>query len=109
MLAEQQSQSDAPFRSLAELRSAHATLMREARKDGGAANADRVADFIKRAQAAGAAIESQNDRDSAQGVLDYWVAWQFSSSRGSTASSTPPTLAEFVSSYAPVSKPDENP
>ena len=109
MLAEQQSQSDAPFRSLAELRSAHATLMREARKDGSAANADRVADFIKRAQAAGVAIESQNDRDSAQGVLDYWVAWQFSSSRGSTASSTPPTLAEFVSSYAPVSKPDENP
>jgi uncharacterized coiled-coil protein SlyX len=109
MLAEQQSQSDAPFRSLAELRSAHATLMREARKDGSAANADRIADFIKRAQAAGAAIESQNDRDSAQGVLDYWVAWQFSSSRGSTASSTPPTLAEFVSSFAPQSKPAENP
>jgi Novel STAND NTPase 1 len=110
MLMEQQNaQNDAPFRSLAELRSAHASLLREVRKDASAANAERVADFIRRAQAAGAFIDGQNDRDSAQGVLDYWAAWQFSLSTGSAASSTPPTLAEFVPSYAPVSKPDENP
>ena len=106
MLLEQQ--SDAPFRSLAELRSAHARLMRAARKDNGAASADRVADFIRQAQVAGAVIESQNDRESAQGVLDYWAAWQFSSSK-SAASATPPTLAEFVPSTPVQSKPFENP
>jgi hypothetical protein len=107
MLLEQQ--SDAPFRSLAELRSAHASLMRAARKDSGAASAERIADFIKQAQAAGAVIESQNDRESAQGVLDYWAAWQFSSSKSTTASATPPTLAEFVPSTPLQSKPSENP
>jgi hypothetical protein len=107
MLLEQQ--SDAPFRSLAELRSEHASLMRDARKDKSAASADRVADFIKRAQAAGAVIESENDRESAQGVLDYWAAWQFSSSKSTTASATPPTLAEFVPSTPLQSKPLENP
>jgi hypothetical protein len=106
MLLEQQ--SDAPFRSLAELRSVHAGLMREARKDKSAASADRVADFIKRAQAAGAVIENENDRESAQGVLDYWAAWQFSS-KSTTVSATPPTLAEFVPSTPLQSKPLENP
>lgn len=107
MLLEQE--SDAPFRSLAELRSVHARLMREARKDSSAVSADRVAAFIRRAQPAGAVIESPNDRESAQGVLDYWAAWQFSSNRSSTTSATPPTLAEFVPSTRPQSKPLENP
>jgi hypothetical protein len=106
---QEQVQSDAPFRSLAELRSVHASLMRAARKAGSAANAERVADFIRRAQAAGTMIENQNDRDSAQGVLDYWAAWQFSFGKGGGTSATPPTLADFVPSSAPQSKPAENP
>jgi uncharacterized coiled-coil protein SlyX len=110
MQAEQpQQQSDPPFGSLAELRSAHATLMREARKDGRAASATRVASFIRRAEAAGAGIENQNDRDSAQGLLDYWVAWQFSSDDRGSLLATPPTLAEFVPSSTPQSKPAGNP
>src|SRR5438445_13460659 len=107
MLLEQQ--SDAPFGSLAELRSAHASLLRQARKDTSSASADRVADFIRRAQAAGAVIESENDRESAQGVLDYWAAWQFSSIKNSAASATPATLAEFVPSTPVQAKPLENP
>jgi hypothetical protein len=105
----QQVKNDAPFRSLPELRSAHASLMRAVRKDGSAVNAERVADFLRLAQPTGAVIENQNDRDSAQGVLDYWAAWQFSLSKGGATSATPPTLAEFVPSYAPQSKPAENP
>ena len=110
MLAEQQMAScDTPFRSLAELRSAHASLMREARKDSSAATVARVTDFIKRAESAGAVIESQNDRELAQSVLDYWAAWQLSANKSTASDAPPATLAEFVPSIAPHAKPLENP
>jgi hypothetical protein len=100
---------DAGFRSLTDLRAAHAYLMRAVRKDGAADNEIRVAEFLKRAQATGTEIESQNERDAAQGILDYWAAWQFSSSRQGSASATPPTLADFVPTARLQHKPAENP
>ena len=109
MLAANEAKDGAPFRSLTEVRAAHANLMREVRKAGDGANVARVADFVKRAQDAGAVIEGQNDRDAAQGILDYWAAWQFSQIRGSKDTATPPTLAEFVPSVTLQRKPAENP
>ncbi|WP_347339292.1 AAA family ATPase [Rhodopseudomonas rhenobacensis] len=104
-----EARSDEAFESLADLRSAHSALMRDARKESRQAIAGRVASFIRRAQATGTRIESQNDRDSAQGVIDYWAAWQFSADNIESLSAAPPTLAEFVPSEAPQGKPAENP
>jgi hypothetical protein len=83
--------------------------MRTTRKRGRDESRDLVADFLRRAQAAGVAIEGQNDRDSAQGVLDYWAAWQFSSDNRESLMAPPPTLAEFVPSETAQLKPAENP
>ena len=109
MSAQSETLGSGPFRSLAELRLAHAMLMRESRKLAGAASPDQVADFIKRATAVGALIENQDDRDSAQGVIDYWAAWQFAPGRGMPVPATPPTLDEFVPAESTQKKSDINP
>lgn len=76
-------QGHEPFDSVAALRAAHAALMRTVRGARGghpeaAAQApqvrDQVVDFLRRAQATGRRIDDASDRDTAQGVLDYWVA-----------------------------------
>ena len=101
--------SDAPFTCLADLRAAHSALMRDVRKDGREASLARVASFITRAQQAGTVIASEADRDSAQGVIDYWAAWQFSADNRESLSAAPPTLAEYVPTEVVSAKPAENP
>ncbi|MBV8752604.1 MAG: hypothetical protein JO328_07075 [Hyphomicrobiales bacterium] len=86
----------APFASLSDLRAEHAKLMRAARKkDAEGDIVARVRGFVDRAQATGCVLDAQNDRDSAQGVLDYWTAWLFSSPDAAALSATPAILAAF--------------
>jgi hypothetical protein len=85
-----------PFRSLSELRGEHAKLMRGARGQGPDGDLhEQVGNFLERAQATGAVLDEPNDRDSAQGVLDYWTAWLFSAPDAAALSATPAVLAAF--------------
>lgn len=85
-----------PFGSLSELRGEHAKLMRGARRQGPDGDLlARVRSFLDRAQATGTILDEPNDRDSAQGVLDYWTAWLFSSPDAAALSATPAVLAAF--------------
>ncbi|MCA9956277.1 MAG: ATP-binding protein, partial [Anaerolineales bacterium] len=65
-----------PFMSFTSLRETHRELLKQRRalKDGD--NEDThwaaVTDFLQRGEAAGAFIDNTEDREAAQGLLDYW-------------------------------------
>ena len=62
------------FASLSALRSAHADLLRVTDDDPTPGDLDRVADFLRKAAATGAILDTPDDRKQAQGLIDYWAA-----------------------------------
>lgn len=63
-----------PFPSLASLRAAHGELLRRRHEGGGSPTflAD-LAEFIRIGRLTGALLDSDAERDAAQGLLDYWA------------------------------------
>src|SRR4051812_33261219 len=106
---QQLSSDECPFGSLGELRSKHASLLRESRTLSGKEFDAQVMEFIKRAQATGAIVQNPNDRDSVQGVLDYWAAWRFSEDSREALTAASPVLADFVPTTELIQRPTENP
>src|SRR5262245_54095696 len=96
-------QAAEPFGSLDLLRRAHRDLLqryREAPNPGVLVAA--VREFLARAPATGALLDTPSDRDAAQSLIDYWVAVLY------RLGEEPPdaTLAEFDPNLAP-ELPDE--
>lgn len=90
----------AGFFSFAELRQAHADLLRR-NGPGGSTGDDndairRIDSFIAVAAASGSHIDKDAERQNAQGILDYWAAELVSLSELDAATWTPPKLAEAV-------------
>jgi WD40 repeat protein/energy-coupling factor transporter ATP-binding protein EcfA2 len=91
------------FPSLAALRAVHGDLLKQYRQDqenGLPLTAQRLSDieaFVRRGQATGALLDSEDDRWAAQSLLDYWIAILY------RAGFEPPeaTLADFDLSLAP--------
>lgn len=89
---------DAPFPSFASLRAAHSELLKRHRQDGDTPETiSAIENFIRRGQGAGALIDSDQDREAAQSLLDYWATRLYRTGQ------EPPeaTLAEFDPSQAP--------
>jgi hypothetical protein len=65
----------APVSSLADLRRLHSELLQAVQRGGDPSQfrAD-IQQFIQHAQGVGRYIDREQDRDAAQGILDYWVA-----------------------------------
>src|SRR5215510_12454741 len=86
------------FASLAELRGVQARLG-ELRRQGteGAALWDAAEDFVRRGAATGVVLDSEEDRWSVQGLLDYWASALERAGRPRGDSS----LAEFDADQAP--------
>ncbi len=63
-----------PFLSLASLRNTHSDLMKERRQSDKPSEAfwERVRDFLRRGQAGGAYLDDDDERTTAQSLLDYW-------------------------------------
>ncbi|HMQ33126.1 MAG TPA: NACHT domain-containing protein, partial [Chloroflexaceae bacterium] len=82
MSAPVQGAPPAPFASLDELRARHEALLDSAQApaglDGAAAD---LADFLARARASGALLDSRADRRAAQSILDYWVTQLYRADR----------------------------
>lgn len=94
------SSGPAGFVSFAELRQAHADLLRR-NGPGGSTGDDndairRIDSFIAVAAASGSHIDKDSERQNAQGILDYWAAELVSLSELDAATWTPPKLAEPV-------------
>lgn len=86
--------------TFAELRQAHADLLRR-NGPGGSTGDDsdairRIDSFIAAAAASGSHIDKDAERQNAQGILDYWAAELVSLSELDAATWTPPRLAEAV-------------
>ena len=63
-----------PFASLAAMRAAHAELLKRHRAEGETpAFAAAIAQFLDRSQVAGALLVDEDDRWTAQSLLDYWT------------------------------------
>jgi WD40 repeat protein len=90
--------STIPFPSLAALHAAHVELIRRQRENGLAPEllAD-IDDFIQRGSASGVLLDSDADRETAQGLLDYWSTIVLRTGH------EPPdaTLADFDADLAP--------
>lgn len=90
----------AGYFTFAELRQAHADLLRR-NGPGGSTGDDsdairRIDSFIATAAASGSHIDKDAERQNAQGILDYWAAELVSLSELDAATWTPPRLAEPV-------------
>ena len=79
MSSDEQNEEDViPFLSFSSLREAHKeliTLKRESDEDDKEAQEalwSTVVTFLERGEAAGAYLDDENDRESAQNLLDYW-------------------------------------
>jgi WD40 repeat protein len=91
------------FPSLAALRAVHGDLLKQYRQDQDngmpltAQLLSNIEAFIRRGQATGALLDSEDDRWATQSLLDYWIAILYRSGF------EPPeaTLADFDSSLAP--------
>ncbi|MFO7169491.1 MAG: hypothetical protein DIU80_015815 [Chloroflexota bacterium] len=87
-----------PFPSLAALRAAHTELLKRTQREGHTeALLEDASNFITSGVATGALLDSEEDRDAAQSLLDYW------STIIMRAGGDPPdsTLAEFDPNEAP--------
>ncbi|GAB4114445.1 MAG: hypothetical protein Fur005_44770 [Roseiflexaceae bacterium] len=87
-----------PFPSLAALRAAHADLLKTIRETRALPSTfGPITEFIARGVATGAILSNDDDRDTAQNLLDYWSALMFRSGQ------EPPdtTLTEFDDSIEP--------
>ncbi len=87
------------FESVREMTSAHRALMRN-RKSGGADFKIQLARFLKVGADLGALLDLPGDRETAQGMLDYWTA---TISLAQTAS--PPDVAADSTSQSAVAEP----
>jgi hypothetical protein len=84
--------------SLAGLQALHKDLLQARRQDGDNDELfDHIEDLIRRGQPIGALLDSDEDRGTAQAILDYWSTILFKADR------QPPdaTLAEFDPALAP--------
>ena len=63
-----------PFLSLASLRNTHSDLMKERRQEDKPSEAfwEQVRNFLRRGQAGGAYLDDDDERTTAQSLLDYW-------------------------------------
>lgn len=85
--------------SLAALQALHKELLRARRQDGDTdVIVARIEILIRQGQATGAALDTDEDREAAQSILDYWSAILFKT--GQTAPDA--TLAEFDPELAPL-------
>src|SRR5262245_6325517 len=90
-----------PFATAAEVRAAHAALLADLPDDPDPADLGRVTEFIRRAVAAGVAIDGPEERKEVQGLIDYWAASLQTDYREAAGRETPPVkpattvLAEF--------------
>ena len=85
------------FASLAELRAVQARLGEQRRSAPGPALWDAAEDFVQRGAATGVVLDSEDERWSVQGLLDYWVTALERAGRPRRESS----LAEFDPEQAP--------
>lgn len=85
------------FPSFAALRAAHSELLKRQREANASDTFAAVIEFMQRAQATGAWLDSEEDREAAQSLLDYWAAILY------RAGYEPPEalLAEFDPALAP--------
>lgn len=89
--------------SLAALQLLHKDLLQTRRQDGESdAVLGRVADLIRRGRAVGTLLDAEEDRSTAQAILDYWSAILFKANRPAPDA----TLADFDPDLAPAI-PDE--
>src|SRR5262249_41028858 len=70
-----------PFPSLAALRECHAELLRTIPEGETDRHEGRILDFLKWGAATGAVLDQPQDRDTAQGLLDYWKATLYTQQR----------------------------
>jgi len=91
-----------PFQSLTALRAAHTEFMRDRRKTAGRAAdmASAIKTFLDRAQAAGAFIADEDERNRAQDILDYWSAELISALEEPDPTFTSAALVPFDASRA---------
>ena len=89
--------------SLDALQAAHKELLQAHRQEGDTPEMlDRIEAFIYQGQATGAVLDAEDDRWTAQGMLDYWSATLFRAARRAPDA----TLADFDPNLAP-ELPDE--
>ena len=89
--------------SLDALQTAHKELLQAHRQEGDTPEMlDRIEAFIYQGQATGAVLDAEDDRWTAQGMLDYWSATLFRAARRAPDA----TLADFDPNLAP-ELPDE--
>lgn len=88
------------FESLAALRSVHLVMIERQAEDTASASPviaqDEVTGFLERACATGAILDSSEDRQAAQRVIDYWKADLVAEYRKAAADPVPMRLAPFV-------------
>ncbi len=69
--------------SLAALQAVHRDLLQDRRQNGDSVDVfDRVRTLIRLGQATGALLDSEEDRSTAQAILDYWSAILFKAEPG---------------------------
>jgi energy-coupling factor transporter ATP-binding protein EcfA2 len=86
-----------PFPSLSSLKEAHVQLLKDYRNGETDTIFGQIENFIRRAKATGALLDANQDRETSQALLDYWVFVLIRVRRD------PPEaiLAEFDSSLSP--------
>lgn len=91
-----------PFSSLSELRAEHTALLR-ATRDGepDSALTTRIEEFVQRARETGRLVQDDAERDSAQGILDYWTATLVTRVDPRAVTTSPALLAAFDPRSAP--------
>jgi hypothetical protein len=97
-----QPDNTAPYASFAELRQAHAELLRSlAGSDApDSEKAVRIEALISRGVVTGRVVEDELARSNAQGILDYWAAELLNVSRIDARTWSPPRLAAFDAAVA---------
>jgi energy-coupling factor transporter ATP-binding protein EcfA2 len=98
----QPSAAETPFASVAELRAEHNALLRATRgRATGPGLVERINGFLGRARATGRLVYDPDERDGAQGILDYWTATLVTLVDPRDVVTSPALLAAFDPSYAP--------
>ncbi len=87
----------APVTSLTELRTRHSALLQRLRDPEARPSSGEILGFLEAASALGRLLDDENfsERESAQSVMDYWVATLISQAPQVTEGSRPFSLAEY--------------
>ncbi|HEX2833421.1 MAG TPA: hypothetical protein VHW00_10420 [Thermoanaerobaculia bacterium] len=87
------------FPTIFDLRATHTSLLTRQRQGATVGDIEpEVRDFVKRAQRTGALLDVEEQRDAAQGLIDYWVTTLY---RASIEVADDPTLVDFDPALAP--------